>query len=211
MNSVSESVDAGATWASSATGTTTSTSRASSSARSAVSSSSSRSWSTASASSADSSIAPRSSASSMKVWTGAGKVVVLSFVTPLGLGRAAGALLAPHSFKRFAGGRYSPPGHVRNGRYGPGRAPHRRPLRSPLYRSPDRGSARSDPAFDAESGRIGPRPRRRGRFQAVELDDAADDHRGGRRLNRRPQAGGQVGGPARDSPARGAQRRDARD
>src|SRR6266536_496903 len=213
MNRVSESVDAGATWASSASGVTTSTSRAASSSRIAVSSSSSSSCSTANASSADSSIAPRSSASSRKAWPGVGKVIVLRSFTPSFGSRARnGDAAGATQVKTLRRGPVFPSrdtsetaGTVL------GRAPNCRPLRGPLYRSAKRRSPRVDPTPDPEGGRLRPRPRPRRRLQTAQLDDPPDRDRGKRRRHRRTKARGQGGGPAGDPPLRGDQRRHARD
>src|SRR3954447_20466877 len=230
MNRVSESVDAGATGASCVSGTNTSTSRESSSPRSAVTSSSSRSCSRTSASSADSSITPRSSASSMKVWTGVGNVVVLRFFNsflhfevtgakqpsrgatllqtpPYGtLFLRTASCLTQTSEPAVAAARTRPKQTIPS----PG-APDRRPLRGSLLRPPERRAAGVDEAADAEGGRLGAGSRRRRRLQAAQLDDAADGHRGQRRLAGRPQARRQDGGSPRDPPARGAERRESRD
>ena len=97
---------------------------------------------------------------------------------------------------------------------GSGRAPDRRPLRGLLHRPAVGVPARVDAARDAQVGRLGARPRGRRRVQAAQLDDAADRGRGrGRsaRAARRPQAGRQERGPARDPDRRDPQRRRARD
>src|SRR3954447_18187072 len=173
---------------------------------------------------------PRSSASSMKVWTGVGNVVVLRFFNsflhfevtgakqpsrgatvlqtpPCGtLFLRTASCLTQTSEPAVAAARTRPKQTIPS----PG-APDRRPLRGSLLRPPQRRAAGVDEAADAEGRRLGPRPRRRRRIQAVELDDAADGDRGQRRRARRPQARRQERRSPRDPPARGAERCVSRD